>query len=170
MNDTWFNISDTSVKQLQERKLSCASTDFSAPYILVYKKIMDEIACISNNITLSDHMNRLAVLREFNIQKQKTASKSIVSDTNTNHENQISLKSPIKRKRQFSNLSSEKRVKKFRANLDDLTKKNINNKHKQDQCANLDDDTRKNITKESVKKCCDNLDDLTKKNINNKHK
>ena len=66
MNETWFNISDTSVERLQQINLSCKNNDFSIPYILVYKKRNDVIACIPNTVNdASEGMSTQFVLKEL---------------------------------------------------------------------------------------------------------
>ena len=106
-----------------------------------------------DDVSTPEMMNRQSLLKELNKQKEKIINadekKKIDDSTLTK------IKSPVKRKSKYSNVTSKKRVQCFRDNLDDdakaklkqSTKKSVS-KHR----ANLDDDAKATIQDKNMKR------------------
>ena len=115
-------ISDTRI--LRQQKLQCNSRDTSVPYIFIYKKnnfleappnSLNGTARVSPTSELiseiAESMIRQSVLLELEKQKAK-----LVMDQQNKKTSSIKVKSPLKRKSQFTNRSSrenDKKRKKF---------------------------------------------------------
>ena len=140
----------------QDVKLSCTAEDTSVPYILIYKKKPDVIACLPSslndnsvnycptNITeihsvTSEMMNRLSLLKELNKQeeriinaderKKKDEQNASKKAKKIQEEDLSNVKSPVNRKQKY-NPTSKKRVESFGENLDDAEKVEIRDKDK----------------------------------------
>ena len=187
INNSWFLISDTIVSSKQ--KLTCTRGDTSVPYILIYKKRNDVVIDLPNplNETLQSNSigateveftvemrNRQSLLKELEKQKGKI---TIAQEKKHNSNESLStaalneVKSPVKRKKKFSETLSRKRVKTFRDNLDDGEKTKIKDNEKnrlKKMRDNLDDDEKTEIKsddKQRKKEKRDNLDDDEKTKI-----
>ena len=120
-----------------KQKLTCTRGDTSVPYILIYKKRNDVVIDLSNPVeTLQSNSigatgeveftaemrNRQSLLKELEKQKGKIA---IAQEKKHNSNKSLStaglneVKSPVKRKKKFSETLSKNRVKTFCDNLDD---------------------------------------------------
>ena len=111
-------ISDTRI--LRQQKLQCNSRDTSVPYILIYKKnsflvvppiLLNGTAGVSSTSELisetAETMIQQSVLQELEKQKTKLATDQQKDKTNSNK-----VKSPVKRKSEFTNRSSKENDKK----------------------------------------------------------
>ena len=75
VNERWFMINDNLVKSIQQIKLSYSSTDYSIPYILIYKKRNDVIACIPSSVNdASEILNRPSALEQLPIISDETSN------------------------------------------------------------------------------------------------
>ena len=122
-------------------------------------KISDDSNAQSDNVISPEMMNKQALLKELQNQKQKISIADDKKKENDlkrmNHDNLKSISTtPVKRKRKYTKVSEKKRMAETRENIDDDTKKNIqqkNTKYQQTKRSNYDDDTKKNIQDKDTK-------------------
>ena len=164
MNNAWFLISDTVV--WKERKLTCTQRDSSVPYILVYTKRNNAVSNLYN--PAAEILSRRSLLNELDKQKTFVQEKSKRHEIFMFHS---TSKSPVKRKKHLTNISSKERVKTFRNNVHDAKKAEIriaDKKKKKETRDSLDNAKKAEIriaNKKKMQETRDSLDDAKKTEI-----